>query len=244
MKHRMLIIVVMMILAAGLAYAEEEKAWKGSGEIGFLQTTGNSETESLKLKSGFSYEKGHLLGELNLGALYSSEETEVDGVKEDNTSAEKYTADAKTGYKLTEVDYLFLRADYEDDRFSGYDYRTNYAVGYGRKLINSDTVKLVMEIGPGYRYDRQDDGTLENEAVARGYAMFSYNFFETTAFQQDLTVLAGSDNTTTKSVSALKAQIVGALAMKASYTLNHNAHVPEDKNKTDRETALTLVYGF
>lgn len=245
MKRGLLpVMVMMLLLAAGLAGAEGEKPWKGSGEIGFLQTTGNSETESLKVKSGFSYEQGHVLGELKLGAIYSSEETEVDGVKEDKTSAEKYSAAAKGGYKFTDVDYVFAIADYVDDRFSGYDYRTNYGVGYGRKIINTETVKLVAEIGPGYRYDKQDDGSLENEAVARGYLMCSYNFSETAALQQELTILAGSDNTNTKSVTALKAQIVGALSMKASYTLDHNSQVPEDKNKTDRETALTLVYDF
>lgn len=235
---------VLMILLPGLALADGEKLWKGTGEVGLLMTSGNSETESVNGKAGVKYENDRLLGEMNLAALYSSEETEIDGEKEKQTSAEKYNAGAKAGYKFTPADYVFINANYEDDRFSGYDYRTDYAIGYGRKIIDTEKTRLNLEVGPGYRYDKRDDGGIENEAVFRGHAMFSCQLSEGAAFQQDLTVLAGSDNTNTRSVTAVKAKITGALSMKASYTVDHDTHVPADKDKTDTETALTLVYDF
>ncbi len=244
MKRESILIIAVMMFAVGFARAGEEKAWTGSGEIGLLITTGNSEDETVNAKAGLKYEEERLLGELKLAALYSSEEVEIDGEKEDGTSAEKYNAAAKIGYKFNPADYVFLNVDYEDDRFSGYDYRSNYAVGYGRKIINTDIVKFNIEIGPGYRYDKQDDGETENEAVFRGYAMFNYKLSEGASFQQDITVLTGSDNTNTKSVTALKSQIAGALSMKASYTVDHNSDVPKGKDNTDTETALTLVYDF
>jgi putative salt-induced outer membrane protein YdiY len=74
--------------------------------------------------------------------------------------------------------------------------------------------------------------------------MFNYKFSDAVSFQQDLTVIVGSDNTNTKSVSALKSQIIGALSMKLSYTVDHDSQAPDDKDKTDTETALTLVYDF
>jgi putative salt-induced outer membrane protein len=245
MKHSVLLIALSILLIAASAFGEEEKKiWSGTGEAGLLMTTGNSETDSVNAKAGLKYEKGHLLAEVGAAALYSSEETEIDGEKEDKVSAEKYNYNAKLGYKFDPVNYVFVNGDYEDDRFSGYDYRTTYSVGYGRKVIDNDTVKFDIEIGPGYRYDRLEGGETEDEAIVRGWTMFNYKFSDAVSFQQDLTVIAGSDNTNTKSVSALKTQIIGALSMKMSYTVDHNSTVPADKDKTDTETALTLVYDF
>ena len=246
MRPNIVLIILLIILTAGMVNAEEEqKNLSGSGEVGLLMTSGNSETDSVNAKVNLKYEKEHFLGEVNLAALYNSEETETDGKKEDKVSAEKYNYSAKIGYKFNPANYVFLNGDYEDDRFSGYDYKTTYSLGYGRKLIATDKVKLDVEIGPGYRYDKPEGKKAENEAVLRGYVMFNYKFSDAVSFQQDVTVVTGSSNTNTKSVSALKAQIIGALSMKASYKINHNTDVPDDDTeKTDTETALTLVYDF
>jgi putative salt-induced outer membrane protein len=247
-----LIILTIIILFAGIANSAEEKKFSGEGEIGLLITSGNSDTESVNAKLGLKYETGKMLSEAKISALYSSEETEVDGKKEDNVSAEKYNYFAKAGYKFNEANYVFITGAYEDDRFSGYDYRTSFTVGYGRKVIQNDTINLNIELGPGYRYDKQHrewingekKEEIENEAIFRGYGMFSYKFTDTASFQQDVTVETGSDNTVTESVTAVKSQIVGAVSMKASFTLTHHSSPPEDKDKTDTETALTLVYDF
>ena len=244
MKYRLMVLIAAFVFWAGIVFAGTDKSWSGSGEAGLLTTTGNSETRTVNAKAGLKYEDGRLLSALDLAAVYSSEETEVDGKKEDRTSAEKYNAAAKIGYKFSNRDYIFVNAAYEDDRFSGYDYRSDYAAGYGRKIINTDKVKFNLEAGPGYRYDKRRDGGRENETVFRGYALFDYQFSEQTGFRQELTILAGPDNTGTKSVTALKSQVVGALSMKVSYTVDHDSHVPEGTKHTDTETALTLVYDF
>ncbi len=244
MSRLILMMIALLICFAGNVSAETESPWSGSGELGYLQTTGNSETESINARAGFKYENDCLLGEVHLTALYSSEETEVDGRTEDRTSAEKYTAMAKTGYKFSDLDYVFLNADYEDDRFSGYEYRSNVAAGYGRKLVHTDTVNLNIEAGPGYRYDKPENGERVKETLFRGYVLFKYVFSPGVSFQQEVTVLADSKNTATKSVTALKSKIKGALSMKVSYKVEHDSHVPADTDKTDTETAVTLVYDF
>ena len=244
MNQRFAFFFLLILLAVGTAAAEEKKAWSGAGEIGFLMTSGNSETESINARANLKYEKGHLLAEAGASALYSSEETESDGRTEERTSAEKYNCNEKLGYKFDAANYVFVTGDYTNDRFSGYDYQSTWTAGYGRKVIATDTIMLNIEAGPGYRYDKRENGQVENEGVFRGYAMFNYKFSESASFQQSLTVVAGSNNTNTRSVSAIKSQLVGALSMKASYTVDHDSSVPPETSKTDTETALTLVYDF
>jgi putative salt-induced outer membrane protein len=110
---------------------------------------------------------------------------------------------------------------------------------------------LDVEAGPGYRLSsvrEAGDGDDEEEAIFRGAGMFSYKFTDKTSFQQDLLDEAGSESTVTKSISALKAQISGALAMKTSFTVKNNSDPPindgERAKKTDTETVVTLVFSF
>ncbi|MGD8559906.1 MAG: DUF481 domain-containing protein, partial [Gammaproteobacteria bacterium] len=54
----------------------------------------------------------------------------------------------------------------------------------------------------------------------------------------------GDDETVTKSVTALTANINSSLAMKLSYTIKHTSEVPPDIEKTDTETVVTIVYKY
>lgn len=246
MRRCFLLFTPLLLLTAPPLLANEEKPWSGEGGVGFIMTSGNSETESLNASLNVVYEKSRWRHSGGLQALYSAKEVETEtGGEQMQTSAEKYRASVKTDYKFTENNYAFLTGSYEDDRFSGYDYQATVAAGYGRRLFETERFLMEAEIGPGYRYSRlEESGETEGEAILRAYTLFSADLTETSAFKQELSVEAGSDRTVTTSISSVQADIMGALSMKASYTLEHTSSVPEDTEKTDTETALTLVYTF
>ena len=245
MKLKILVILCFSLMLPYSLLAQTESPWSGEGELGFLMTSGNSETESVNAKLDLNYETARWRHNGHIAALYNAEETETEsGESEMETSAEKYLVSAKTGYKFTENNYAFLTGTYEDDRFSGYDYQTSVSAGYGRRIFKTDRMLLEMEVGPGYRYNRLNDGGEEQEAILRGYVLFTSKLTENSGFRQELSVETGADQTVTKSISSVKAQVIGALSMKASFMAEHTSSVPEDTEKTDTETALTLVYSF
>ncbi len=234
------------LIISSSALAEEKSPFNGEGEIGMLITGGNTETESVNSKLKLNYETAHCLNTAGFEAMYSAEEVEDDtsGKTEKETTAEKYLISAKTGYKFNEANYIFMLGSCEDDRFSGYDYQISLSAGYGHRFIKNDRITLELEVGPGYRINRLDDGEKEEDTILRGSGLFALKLTETSSFQQDVSVETGQDNTITRAVSAIKTQIVGALSMKASFTLKNTSQVPEDTKRTDTETALTLVYDF
>ncbi len=240
------LLCILTLMIPGAAEAEEKSPFSGEGEIGMLITGGNTETESVNGKLKLNYETARWLNHMGFETMYSAEEVEDDtsGKTEKETTAEKYSVSAKTGYKFDEMNYVFLLGSYEDDRFSGYDYQLSFSAGYGRRLIKNDRITLELEVGPGYRINRLDEGNKEEDIILRGAGMFNLKLTETSSFQQDVSVETGEDNTITRAVSAVKAQIVGALSMKASFTVKNTSQVPEDTKHTDTETALTLVYDF
>jgi putative salt-induced outer membrane protein len=244
MVKKILLIMLIVFSLTGTAFAAD-KPLGGEGEIGMMLTTGNSETQSVNGKIGVTYESERLINTLDFQGLYTSEKTEDDdGVERDKASAQKHEGAIKAGYKFTENDYSFIRGAYLNDRFSGYHYQNTASAGYGRKLITGDRVHLSIELGPGYRYEKLRAGGSEEDAIFRASGLFSLKLTEGTAFEQELSMETGDDKTITRSVSAIKAQIIAALAMKLSYTIDRQSKVPVDTEKTNTETALALVYGF
>lgn len=243
MKRAALISVASIVptIIVGNAMAEEGAlVWSGDAELGYVSTNGNTKTQTINAKMDATRDNTHWRHNAKLNALNTSEE--------ETTSAEKYTGDWKTDFKLDTANFLFVSLNYEDDRFSGFDYQSTLAAGYGRHLIETDKTSLEVEAGPGYRYSKLkvevDGEDAEDEAILKLAGKYRYKFTKTSQFMQDLVFDVGSDSTVTKSVTAVKAQIVGELAMKASYTVKHTSEVPLDTDKTDSETALTLVYSF
>jgi len=221
------------------AYSETvagDNIWKGAAELGFVSTSGNTETETINAKGKISTEQDKWRHTGEISTLKSSDDI--------STTAEKYGLSGQSDYKFSEFNYFFVVIRYEDDRFSGYDYRISEALGYGRRVIADPKMTLDLEIGPGARQSKLDSGASENEALLRGAAKFDWAISNSSKFGEALTIEAGEDSTITKSVTSLTSQIAGSLAMKVSYTVNHTSDVPVGKEKTDSETGITLVYSF
>ena len=229
---------MMMLTVVGNVFADEAspKPWKGDAELGIIKTSGNTTTQSINANASIVHERDRWRHSAKLEMLSSSSDKV--------TTSERYTATGKSDYKLNALSYIFGRLNYENDRFAGYEYRTTEVIGYGRRVINQDAVTLELEAGPGARQTKFINGDSKSEAIGRASAKLNWKVSKTATFTQDLSSDIGQDSTISESVTALKAQVIGNLAMKASYKVRNVSKVPIGTKKTDTETALTLVYGF
>jgi len=227
---------------SAFSIASHAAEWKTEAGLGFLMTGGNSETQSTnaKLSTVRDTEKWTQSGSLEaLGASSTDTATEVE-----TTTAEKYVAKAKGDYKVSKANFLFIGADYNDDRFSGFDYQATIAAGYGRNILQNEKQTLKAEVGPGVLFDKPNGEESDNEGIIRLAANYEYKFSGQASFTQDLTVDIAEDFNITESVSALTAKISNRMAMKASFKARNTSEVPLNTEETDTETALTLVYSF
>lgn len=221
--------------------APKPAVWAGNAELGFIETSGNSDTQSVNGKFGLSREKDALKTSLKTEALTSKENG--------TTSKEKYVADFKVDYSLDEFDYLTSNINYEDDRFSGYEYQYTFSLGYGYRAWNDEDGKLDLEIGPGYRrnvLDQRDDRgkKVEDEAVGRAALNLEVNISDNAKFTEVITIEGGESNVIYKSDMGLQSTLVGALAMKINYQVKYTEEVPEDTENTESQVGVTLVYSF
>jgi putative salt-induced outer membrane protein len=210
--------------------------WSGDVTLGYLATAGN--TENTSLNSGFSigYATGKWVHGLNGIAINATQSGDA--------TAESYVLGWKTEYNFSATNFAFGRVDWRKDRFSGYDQQVSQTVGYGRRILDTAAHVLNVEIGGGARQLDLADGTSENDGIVRGGLDYTWQFSESAQFRQDLIVESGKTNTFLESISAVKATLVGDLALVASYTIRNNSDVPIGTEKTDTFTALSLEYGF
>lgn len=241
--HR-IIVSVLAILVASTADAETavtdsgaiDTTWKGNVEIGYVTTSGNTETESLNAKAKVETEREKWRHTINFEALNSSDQNV--------TTAERYMLSGQSSYKMGKKNFFYALVSYEDDRFSGYDYRVTESIGYGRRVIGEPNLTLDLEIGPGARQSKLDTGETEDELMARGAAKLAWKVSATSKFTEDLSTEVGEDVTVTKSITALSAKVNSSLATKLTYTIKNTSDVPPGIEKTDTEMAVTLVYDF
>jgi putative salt-induced outer membrane protein len=222
--------------APSYAADEEEGPWSGKAAVGYLATSGNTENSNLNTSFEVAYKTGKWTHGLNAFAIHATETGA--------TTAEAYELAWKSERNLTEHDFLFGRVNWRKDRFSGYDTQISESAGYGRRLIDNDDHKLNAEIGLGARQSELSNGSNEDEFIVRGGLNYQWLISETSEFTQDFAFESGDENTYLESVSALKARLIGNLALVASYTIKNNSDVPVGTENTDTYSALSLEYAF
>lgn len=208
----------------------------GKFELGYLATTGNTETSSLNTKLALTYDASKWRHSLNAAVIHAEDA----GV----TTAERNQFGAKSDYKFNESDYLFITVNWEQDRFAGFEQRTSEAVGYGRRLLKSERHSLDAEIGAGARQTSPVVGADVSESILRAAAKYQWRIAEGAAFDQSLIIESGESNTYMESVSAVAAKLIGTWSLKVSYTFKNNSDVTPGLENTDTYTAVGLEYTF
>lgn len=238
-------LVIACLALAPMVQAQESENWKGEAELGVLMTSGNTDETKVNGRLGLinDQESWRNSGE------FSTKYTEAD----DETTAEEYRAALETNYKFDAQQYWFLRGNWEDDRFSGYEFESSVTTGYGNRVWQSGKRSFLdLSAGAGYRYNKRmevdpDTGRdVEEDAIARLAAQFDYGLSETSLFRQKLSTEIGLDdnNTISKSETSLQSSIMNNLSMKLAYRVKHVSDAPEGSEKTDTELAVSLLYGF
>jgi putative salt-induced outer membrane protein len=209
----------------------------GSAALGYLATSGNTDSTNSNASFKLAWDRGgawiHEWTALAINAR-------TNGV----TTAETYSAGYKGLRDFGEHSYLFAAGDWRQDQFAGYDDQTSETVGYGHRLIDNERHVLALEGGAGAKQSTLTNGIDLDEAIIRGGLDYAWHISETAEFTQKLLIEQGDDNRYTESNTALKAELIGNLALVLSYVIKSNSDVPVGIEKTDRFTAISIEYGF
>lgn len=217
---------------------EKKEGWSGKGELGYVQTSGNTDTSALNMALEFVYEKEQWRHRLGATALRSE--------KDDIIDAERYTFGAQTDYKFNDRSYVFGAFRYDSDKFAPYDPVSTLTAGYGYTLIDNGRHYLLGEIGAGYRHQEEAaTGESGGDAIARGRLDYRWTITDTTTFGNLFLVEAGADNTFLQNDTTLGVAINSRFAVQVAFQLRHNTELPPGAiDDTDTQFTTNLVYKF
>ena len=238
----LLIIVTNMHIRAEETTAAEQSTWKGDVQFGYVMSSGNTESTNLNSKFNIEHTYADWNQLMSLVAFSSSDNNQ--------TTAERYKLEYQANKKYKDSSYLFVNTTYEDDRFSGFDYRSTLTAGYGMKIYSENNMTLDTEAGVGLRQSKLSadpvtgDSPSDSEAMVRLAAKYHWKMEENRSLISDLTIEVGEETTISNFEVGFVTMIAGDLSLKASYAARYTSEVPVDKENLDTITSINLLYAF
>ncbi|HTR01233.1 MAG TPA: DUF481 domain-containing protein [Candidatus Acidoferrum sp.] len=212
------------------------KPFEGSVALGFVGTTGNTETSTFNAEVLATLRSTDWTHNGKFQALGSQENA--------GTKAEHYFIEDKSDYNLDLDQYLFVKGSWLDDRFSGYKYQATAATGYGRHLANQGDFTLQAFGGVGYRRNEDINGVGSSDGIVTLGEKLEWKLSDSAKLVQDFTTDIGGGLTSSVFELGLESQIVGRIATKIAFQARNLSQVPAGRKQTDTQTSVSLVYAF
>ncbi|MFZ5617164.1 MAG: DUF481 domain-containing protein [Pseudomonadota bacterium] len=212
-------------------------AWKGRVGASGVIATGNSQNTAAGLQIEAHREIGALTH--NLAAHFDY------GKSRGNATQQRWGAAYKVDVDGGEDFYGFARFSYEEDAFSGFDYKLFGGLGVGRRLFKSEPFKWKVEGGPGYQYAPLDDTrAIDRQAAVYASSETDWTIREGVRFEQDLSATWTSPTSTLVSQTSLMTVLTDTLSTGLTYLYRYETDPPAGRVSEDTTIRLNLTYGF
>lgn len=209
---------------------------KGRAELGAYASTGN--TRNIGVTAALDLKREGLEWRHKLRAQADYQESL--GV----TTRERYLVAYEPNWKFDERAYLYGAAQFESDRFQGFDQRYSLSVGGGYSAFRRPGLKLDLELGPAYRNTRFVDAEGESNLALRGSLDLDWKVNRSVSVRQNASAYVQSTNSTIASKSALVTRLVGPLSAQLSYALQYESMPPPGRKTTDTTSRAALLVDF
>lgn len=246
--------------ASSVVVAEEAGAeangWHADVAVGLTFERGNTAKNALNATFNASHDGVLWRHTLKLEAHNEEEEVESELPPFDSEyqrTDESYFGSYKADRKLGENsrNYFFNVLTYEKDTFSGFQYQATYALGLGRRFIETERHKLEAEAGPGYRWSclEPESGYFDcdnddNQGILRVAGKYVWTINENVDFRQEVSSDVGSDSVSSRAESVLNAKMTEALSLRLRYLLEHESEVAPGVKESDHLFTVGVAYKF
>jgi len=235
MNARIAASLIASILLTPAAHGNDVAGWAGSIDAGYTASGGNSDSSTLT---------GAITGRKSVGKLTHQLEARGKNTAEGNLrTSESYRVAGKEDIALGELNYLFVTAAWDRDRFNGFEWQASAAAGYGHKLLQTSAQQLSVEIGPGYHHDELP-GDSEDRAVVYAAANYAWQFAANAQVSQKASAEQGDDALVSRSLSELAVKMNTRLALKFTLDIRRTDTPPPGTRNSDRTTALALAWTY
>lgn len=229
-----------------MAEAGVFELWKGRAEVGGVRTTGN--TDTLGLTGAISLDRKGVDWQHRV-ALRADLQRSGGRV-----TREKYFASYEPRYEFREDLFAYGLAQFERDRFQGFDARYALSGGVGYTVFDTPDLDLSLKAGPALRISETTDGLSDTRLAGLFGLDLAWRITERLKLTQATNavtetggaalVLVDSRSTTVNLVTGLEAKVSDRLSTRFSYAVDYDSNPPAGKVTTDSISRFSLVYGF
>ena len=205
------------------------RPWEFTGDVGFVNTAGNSEVTTLNVGEKVTHTRGRITVKQNFALLY--------GRTDGTTTTSQWRTGVRGDIAMSSRLAVFGLAGFDRNRFAGIDRRFEEGVGLAFKVLATERTKLDFETGLSMIQQRSTLDVTDNFSAARAASVFQYNFKPTAYFLQSVEVLPNleeTDDLRVNTETALVAPLSRRLAIKVSYVIRYDKLPEPGFEKTDR----------
>jgi putative salt-induced outer membrane protein len=244
-----------LLLSTSSTADEVNTELKTHTELSYVNTSGNSYTEILSIKVEFDkyFDKTNQIKGKGEGIYSKSQfESEESGEMEEEIVANKLYLEGEYAYNFEDSSlFTFIKSDYTNDRFSGYEYRLNLGPGLGYKIpIKNERHSLDLALSIQYTQDKTDEVASDTEIYSSGKSTLKHlwRVKKGTKFKQNIsyqTSFDDSENYFIESTTGIEIQLTDRLSLGSSYKVNYQNILPtEDAVHTDKIFLTSVIIDY
>jgi len=238
-KIALWILFMVTLIGTPNGYAETKK-WGDIAELSYVQTSGNTQTQTILLNNTLKYiPNERVIGLWNINILK--------GETANVQTADRFFTELRADYKWTERRYGFGTISTLKDTFAGLKSRNAVGVGVGYIFIKTAKDTLMGEVGLIHTMEKLTTQIDRDYLAGRLFGKFTHAFTEKNMFLQSLEYIPDFDqqnNYLVNSETALVANLSGNLSLKTSYLLRYDNEPPAGKKRADNTVSAAVVANF
>jgi len=240
MVKKVALLSALSIFAFGQAVAGEEKPWNVHGELSYVKTSGNSDTETFatKVEANWKKELNRLIGKgiFLYGKVDSKENTN------------KLNLLGRWERLITDRLFGFVQGSYLQDKFSGFDYKTDWSAGLGYDIIKTDVHYLKGLASIGYSFLDYKVGGSDSYTTGTAELDYTWKIRENLLFKQLVEYQTNLEDTEIyflKSDTSIQVKINANFSLGVGYKVFYQNKPPsKDIDKTDTTFLTSLIVDF
>jgi len=240
MKRILGIVIFGAIIINQGAFAADSNKWESTVAAGLNITSGNSETMGLNV--GISAEKSSDKNEIRLGMEGNYGESTVDEI--DDTTTQNAKALAVYKRKFEEF-FLYSDNSLFHDKIAEIDSRLIIGLGGGRRVVESDSIKLDMELGLSYIYEDMADTSGDDYVSARVAARYDQDLSKSSKLwlsAEYMPNVEDIDDYLANGEAGIEAAINETLSLRVVLQDRYDSTVPDNLDRNDLSIVSSLVY--
>jgi len=231
----------LLVLAAAAQAQDAAPApiTKGTADLGFVQTSGNTQVTTFNFGEKITHQRERLMIEQGLAIVY--------GTQRDSLITNFLGASLRAEYKIDKILAAFANVAFDRNTFAGIERRLEQGIGLQARLFAGAQDTLRIEGGGRLTQQLGTDGIKQDFPSARGAAAWRHGFSPAAYFQQNVEFIPNLKETEdwrVNSESALVAPISARIGLKFSYVIRYDNLPQPGFSEMDRlfTTGIQLTF--